>query len=568
MGLVSPEVASAVIMLATISYMLGVSIMNTPNRRIRNLGLNLVYDGGTIIVFLALLSAIPLLMNLALSLITGTQANSTTLENQYTTFNCWLMGKSLSSCPPQPDLEGINQIYDTLNKALGLMSLWPVIGQASIDIWWSYFQPALTLITTIKATQTLLFFAGTFIRVAWLPFVAIGALLYGLPAKMGRGAGAAMIGTLLVFYVGLPFMPMFVDSILCIGAPDLCTIKTEQLGPFSQTVDNLNKQLFQPTQDFIQLQKHPNLQFQVYDWYDKPIGPDILILQGTDGQDNWFWTRTNGTLIQGLPQGTYTISQVWYLNASLPWEGPRTVYAPDPYTEDITRTNIKLHIVPFYLTSLINCKTHCTFAKVGAFLDVGSWQNANLDTSWGNYPLVDYIGPGSDADTNHVTFRVNGPFNNITSAIIRVFLIDQSAQFKLDGKTVQAMGAPDGNLGNMYTLTIGPYPGWSGNCPSGYCPCDLYSCTNNPHIVEITVQSKPPPNYNGGNIIPYITNLFNNIYDSMNQLVLQSQIINSVSIAFLMRRLVGPLIYLIILAVAASDVTSLLGGKSLPLPGL
>jgi len=44
-------------------------------------------------------------------------------------------------------------------------------------------------------------------------FVAIGILLMSLPFRIGRSIGASFIGSSLVFYVGLPYMPNFLTAL-------------------------------------------------------------------------------------------------------------------------------------------------------------------------------------------------------------------------------------------------------------------------------------------------------------------------------------------------------------------
>jgi hypothetical protein len=52
---------------------------------------------------------------------------------------------------------------------------------------------------------------GTILQASWFVFVAYGSLAYALPKQLGRSIGGSLIAGAVTFYVGLPFMPNFVD---------------------------------------------------------------------------------------------------------------------------------------------------------------------------------------------------------------------------------------------------------------------------------------------------------------------------------------------------------------------
>jgi hypothetical protein len=62
----------------------------------------------------------------------------------------------------------------------------------------------------IGKIHSLLFLFAAFIFSSWPLWLSLGALLYGLPARIGRYAGAGMMAFSLVYYIGLPLLPNFV----------------------------------------------------------------------------------------------------------------------------------------------------------------------------------------------------------------------------------------------------------------------------------------------------------------------------------------------------------------------
>ncbi|BCU70666.1 DNA import protein CedA [Stygiolobus caldivivus] len=67
------------------------------------------------------------------------------------------------------------------------------------------------LLTIITYTEGLISVSSLIYQYVGI-FIALGILFLAIPFRVGRSAGGAMIGTSIVFYVGLPYLPQFLDN--------------------------------------------------------------------------------------------------------------------------------------------------------------------------------------------------------------------------------------------------------------------------------------------------------------------------------------------------------------------
>ena len=68
------------------------------------------------------------------------------------------------------------------------------------------------LLTIITYTESLISISNLIYQYVGV-LIALGILFLAIPFRIGRGAGGAMIGTSIVFYVGLPYLPQFLDNL-------------------------------------------------------------------------------------------------------------------------------------------------------------------------------------------------------------------------------------------------------------------------------------------------------------------------------------------------------------------
>ncbi len=557
-------VVSIVVMLAALTYMIGVVLLNVPSRRLRHLAWDLVYDGATNIVWLAIVMAIPFFVGLAVQLLTGQpQPNPfQAVENQYGNYNCWLGMPPCSSTAQ----DAIRQVYLVAFYSLTTIAWFPIFGHALTTLWWAFLNPVLTLLSGILTFLWILVFLGAFVRSAWLPLTSLGAILYGLPGRIGRNVGAGLIATMLVFYVALPFMPVFVNSICIPGtgaAGQMDCQPPSNFGPFAQQLAQANQTATEKVAIPIVRMLNPNVRFQTSDMNGNPLGPTLLTILNGQGQAWQIWTLSNGTRYYGFPNDTYTVVQVEYLNVTI--HVVQTVFAaPENGVVDV---NIGLPIIPFSVT-------FCTMSGAApldggelgcgaphyapAFLDVGEWQQLQYVSLTQFYSNV--------AEENYVAVTVQGTL--LQDGKFVVFFTNSSATLTVDNQPVPPASILPAGVGLMYNYTI---------------PATNYTTRH----IEMTVSGGAEVKYTGQEANPLVAAMLqwigapSDVVETVAEcfgpgtpttqiwMCLQTQqsaALATYSVPFLLKWLLLPTLYLFILGIAASDVAAALGGRRIPIP--
>jgi len=560
-----PEVVATVIALAALTYMIGVALLNVPLRRIRSLAWTLIYDGATNIVFLAIAMAIPFFIGLAVQILTGQpQPNPfNTIARQYENYNCWL--GTVKGCSSTA-ADAIQQAYSLAFWNLSTIAWFPIFGHALTTLWWAFLNPTLTMLSGILTFLWILYFLGAFVRSAWLPLTSIGAILYGLPGRIGRGVGAGLIATMLVFYVALPFMPVFVDSFCIPGAGTQGQTDCPpppSFGPFTQQLAEANKTATEKVAVPIVRILNPNVKFQTSDMNGNPLGPTLLTITNGQGEVWRVWTLSNGTRYYGLPSDTYTVAEVEYLNVTI--KATKTVFAAPE--NGYIPVNIDLPIIPFSVTFLSTASApeqrsaplnggvdHGTH-YAPAFLNIGEWRNLQYVSLTQFYSIV--------ADENFIDVTVQGTL--LQDGTFVVFFTNSSATLTLDNSPSYLAASsilPDG-VGLMYTYTI---------------PAANYTLRQ----IHMTVSGGAEVKYTGQEVNPLLAAMLSWLGPSGELLAkclskpttevwmclqtAQTGALATYSVPFLLRWLLLPTLYLFILGVAASDVAAALGGRRIPIP--
>ena len=103
-------------------------------------------------------------------------------------------------------------VPDTVFKAVRAVS---VAAGGILGVYISYrvvqYAPFLALLPMSWFSLYALYYLAEFIRIYWASIMGLGALIFGIPFRIGRRMGAALVAISLVFYVGLPLMPFFIE---------------------------------------------------------------------------------------------------------------------------------------------------------------------------------------------------------------------------------------------------------------------------------------------------------------------------------------------------------------------
>jgi hypothetical protein len=318
--------------LATLSVLLGFVLISVPtgaSKRLKAAGYTMMMDGYAYLVFMTIINSVWLFMSLALSLLrpgTPIADPQATVESMYAGYNQMLN-------PDGPFKLTLRLIYEAIGNYLTAYTWVPIIGSAQTRMHWSLINPSLQMLNIALFVTTILYFLGQFIRCAWLGFVAFGAFIYGLPGRVGRNLGAALIATMLVFYVGLPFMPSFV------GTPEQPGMLVLPTLPRSENMtrtylDDSTRLLLEAQQAHAGYVSYT--QSNVYINVEQGYLPDGSKLTGgytsnyliylTNGTDTWkLWTDVNGQRTHRLPTGNYRITDVFFIGQRLHFQGGQDI---------------------------------------------------------------------------------------------------------------------------------------------------------------------------------------------------------------------------------------------------
>jgi len=96
-----------------------------------------------------------------------------------------------------------------------LKSIYYIVINAQLSAAATLFIPLLqfsAFITDIILLIQFIIDLGIFIQNSYMLLIAIGVLLISLPFRMGKGIGGTLISSSMVFYVGLPYLPIFMKN--------------------------------------------------------------------------------------------------------------------------------------------------------------------------------------------------------------------------------------------------------------------------------------------------------------------------------------------------------------------
>ena len=333
--------------LAVLSFYLGMMIVSISipawgSKRLKSAGYAMMMDGAAYMIFMTVLSSIWFFISMTLSLLTGTAVTDPqgTVEKMYGNYD-------LMMNPEGAFRLTLTQIYAAIGNYLSAYSWIPIIGGAQARVNWSLINPALQLLNVAQLVTVSFFFLGKFVRSVWLTFIAWGALIYGLPGRIGKRLGAALIATMLVFYVGLPFMPSFVGTAQQPGMLDLPDIQSN--ANMTQFYLNDSARMMmnagQANAKYVSYMS-ANVRFDVTPGYF-PGGGQLeggytsnYLIQLTNGSLVWkLWTDVDGTRVYRLPAGNYRVSGITFIGQPLPFQGGESFRV-----EDTSNTTVPIRL--------------------------------------------------------------------------------------------------------------------------------------------------------------------------------------------------------------------------------
>jgi len=190
--------------LSILTYVLGAALRGLPIPlvSIKKLGSRLMVDG----VFSAFL------VFSYKGLVYSISYFSSLLGSNWGAFNAWYIAEAAALTTLFLVLKTIGFIYNKIGLgflASGLIS------------------PLVSLLIDVLVTVTVFYLAVSVIYATAKTLIAVGLLLYSVPFRLTRPAGAVLIALPIVFTIGAPFLPSFVSLFSTVTPPDHQLIQGE-----------------------------------------------------------------------------------------------------------------------------------------------------------------------------------------------------------------------------------------------------------------------------------------------------------------------------------------------------
>ncbi len=179
------ELLSLAYSLSLLTFSLGTVLYGSPIpiKSVKKWGVLMMYDG----------MASALLVSLYSLLVRLTDYLLTVLDASWPQFMLWLTGRT-----------GILVTF-----YISLQSMATALKLSGTDLLAELLKHVGSLVATSLTAIKVIYLIATVVYSIRDKILAVGILLYSIPMRVGKTAGAAMIALSLVYYVGLPLMPAF-----------------------------------------------------------------------------------------------------------------------------------------------------------------------------------------------------------------------------------------------------------------------------------------------------------------------------------------------------------------------
>jgi hypothetical protein len=201
--------------LVALEYYLGVGLLAAPfapgrfvsRRRIHSAGLEMMTDASlsACLIVIALSIQVPVAAVSYLIYPNG-------IAGAYDSLFGWLQSNSTILWSQLAQIAIVGWVIGLANQAVGaaVPGMAPYIGPA--QLYQNWMTPISSLLEGGFVMFSVLGAFGTIIKSTWLSWVMFGAVIYALPRRVGRGLGVTLLAGGLVYYLGLPLLPAFVNA--------------------------------------------------------------------------------------------------------------------------------------------------------------------------------------------------------------------------------------------------------------------------------------------------------------------------------------------------------------------
>jgi hypothetical protein len=212
----SVVLASAAIALAAVEYYLGAGLYSLVflTRAVRGTGREMMENATLSMVLVASWGLI-----LSIVSFTASVLYPSGLNGAYESFYGWAAAKATAAWTSLLEIAtlqwSLSLFGKTLLRIIPAFVFAPIPGMAvaepAVRTYSSITAPWVGLLQTGYMVLQVSSTFGAILQSSWFVFVAYGSLAYALPKQLGRSIGGSLIAGAVVYYVGLPLMPAFVD---------------------------------------------------------------------------------------------------------------------------------------------------------------------------------------------------------------------------------------------------------------------------------------------------------------------------------------------------------------------
>lgn len=203
----NPALLAIALALAFAGYAIGAMLRVMPLRRYRTAGTEMMEDAFIAFALISLISVVVIAANVVAGLLYGGRSMAAVYDAYYQYVNETKSGAFLILTT----VMGVLFTIGSANTVVGIFSpgsqpFLPLslVFQSQMGPWIALVQGTYSLMTVLECVARLL-------EDKLLVFIAFGCILYAVPKRLARAAGGALISWPLVFYFGLPLLPVFVN---------------------------------------------------------------------------------------------------------------------------------------------------------------------------------------------------------------------------------------------------------------------------------------------------------------------------------------------------------------------
>ena len=268
-----------------------------------------------------------------------------------------------------------------LVSASGAVQALALTLSGAFGIWASYYllgyAPILTLAPAVLFMIVGTYYLGQFVLSYWAVVLAAGAVIFALPVGVGRKWGAALMAVSLVLYLGLPLMPVFVNTLSSPQAAVNAINTAEQSNPAASR--------------YLAQTRPADVYFTVSTLGPQPSDYFQLSLKQLSGAyvgDEWVvWTDQSGMTSYALPSGTYSVTSVKYLGIPVEFTAsPSGVFSVEENGQasswtappEIATVSIQFQIYSFTLRTIQAERMNVSFVQEPFFLDLQYWSGGSV----------------------------------------------------------------------------------------------------------------------------------------------------------------------------------------------